>query len=514
MIDSKKYVSTIKSPLALSILTGILIGTSTIPFPPWALFFCLSPLLYIWVSASPKKVFWYTNLSFTLASCIGFYWMSFLLHKFALLPWPISVLVGFLFAAFCHLHIAICGYIFARWIRKFSSAQALSACSVIALAWLVFPILFPWNFGLGWLYGGLEGYQFADVIGSEGLSTLTILINGAFLVSFLKLKETKLPLSATVLAVIIFNFAGSLHGKAAPKSDQNLNVVIAQANIGNLEDEYKKNPGNYKSDVFEKYLELTEEGLSKSTEKADLIVWPETAFPEFYTYRFFNTPSGSRLKSLVLDKKTDFITGIFAGTPSGKTANAALILNKEGQVYEPLVYKKILLAFGEYLPGEQSFPMLRKWLPMVGDFARGAAPQVRTLEKAIVGVQICYEGVFPDFSRTLAEKGAQIFVNLTNDSWYGPYSEPLQHMYLWAFRAVETRTPMIRATNTGISTVALADGSLMEQSPLYKAWSGFYKVPLKTDKKQTVFVRWGHRIPLPFILIVFILSLIYGKQRS
>jgi len=503
-----------KSPLALSILTGFLLGTSTIPFPPWALFFCLSPLVYIWITESPKKVFWYTTLSFAIASCIGFFWMSFLLHKFALLPWPISVLVGFLFASFSHIHISIVGYVFAKWIRKFSAAKTLTACSLIALAWLVFPILFPWNFGLGWLYGGLQGYQFADIIGSEGLSTLTVLLNGALLFSFLKIKESKIPLSTTVLVVIIFNFAGGLYGKTVPKSERNLNVVISQANIGNLENEYKKNPQNYKSVVFEKYQRLTEMGLAKSTEKADLIIWPETAFPEYYTRNFFNSPSGMRLKSLVLKEKTDFITGVFAQTQTGKTANAALILNKESDVVEPLVYKKILLAFGEYLPGEQMFPFLRNWFPMVGDFARGDSPQVRTLESARVGIQLCYEGIFPRFSRGLAEQGAEVFINLTNDSWYGPYSEPWQHMYLWAFRAVETRTPMIRSTNTGISTVALADGTLMEQSPLHKTWAGFYKVPLKTDKKQTIFVRWGHNLPLPFILIVFILSLIYGKQRS
>jgi apolipoprotein N-acyltransferase len=511
MIDLKNKF---KSPLALSILTGILIGTSTIPFPPWALFFCLSPLVYIWTKESPKKVFWYTTLSFTIASCIGFFWMSFLLHKFALLPWPVSVLVGFLFAGFSHIHISIVGYIFAKWIRKFSMAKTLSACSLIALSWLVFPILFPWNFGLGWLYGGLQGYQFADIIGSEGLSTITILLNGAFLFSFLKIKETKVPLSTTILAIIIFNFAGSLYSKNIPKSERNLNVVIAQANIGNLEDEYKRNPGNYKSDVFLKYSNLTELGLAKSTEKADLIIWPETAFPEYYTRNFFNTMSGKRLRDLILKEKADFITGVFAQSPTGQTANAALILNKEAVASEPPVYKKILLAFGEYLPGEQSFPILRKWFPMVGDFAKGESAQVRVLEKARVGIQICYEGIFPHFSRELAQQGAQVFVNLTNDSWYGPYSEPLQHLYLWAFRAVETRTPMIRSTNTGISTVALPDGSLLEQSPLYEPWSGFFKVPLKTDTNKTVFVRWGHKVPLPFMLIVFIISLIYGKQRS
>jgi len=381
------------------------------------------------------------------------------------------------------------------------------------LSWLIFPLLFPWNFGLGWLYGGLQGYQFADIVGADGLSSLTILLNGAFLISFIQFRRTKVPLSATVLAVIVFNFAGHLHGKNIPKSERTLNTVVAQANIGNLEDAYNLHKHAYKEVVFKEYAKQTEIGLSKSTEKADLIVWPETAFPEVHTRNFMNTTSGLRLRNLILKEETNLITGSFARS-QGRTGNAALILNKNAEIQKPLVFKKILLAFGEYIPGEETFPILRKWFPMVGNFLRGDSAQVRLVENVKVGIQICYEGIFPSFSRELANKGAEVFVNLTNDSWYGPYSEPWQHLYLWALRAVETRTPMIRATNTGISTVALPDGSLMEQSPLHKPWGGFYKVPLKTDPNKTVFVRWGHAIPLPLTLIVFILSLIYGKQRS
>jgi len=398
-------------------------------------------------------------------------------------------------------------------------SKVLTASSLMAITWLVFPLLFPWNFSLGWLYGGLQGYQFADVIGSEGLSSLTILINGAFLFSFVKFKTTKLPLSATVLALIIFNFAGGQYKKLLPSRSQNLNVVLAQANIGNLESEYQKNPYNYKTKVFDEYAKLTKEGFAKSSQKADLVVWPETAFPEMYSSGFWGSLTGLRLRNFVLKEKVNFLTGIFARSRKGKIANAALFVDPDAKVKTPLVYKKILLAFGEYLPGEKTFPFLRKLLPMVGDFARGEAPQIRTFNSVNTGsavkagIQICYEGIFPSFSRELAAKGAQIFINLTNDSWYGPYSEPWQHLYLWAFRAVETRTPMIRATNTGISTVVLADGSFMEQSPLHQTWSGFYKVPLKSSSKATTYVRWGYAIPLPLMFIVFILSLIYGKQR-
>lgn len=503
----------LSSPLTLSILTGILLGTSTIPFPPWALFFSLSPLFYIWLTEEPKKVFIYTTISFSLGSLIGFFWLSHVLTQFALLPWAVSTIACVFFACIYHLHLSVFGYVFAKWIRPFSNAPILSATAFFAFIWSVFPLLFPWNFSLGWLYGGLQGYQFADIIGSDGLSGLTIFLNAAFLYSFVKFKKTKLPLALSVLFVITFNFAGSLYVKTLPKTDKTYNVVLGQANIGNLEKRFMMDKYNYKEGVVNDYLAVTEMGLAKSDIKPDLVIWPETAFPEYYDYRFFQTYSGMRLVDFVRKNEINLITGVFAQTPNHKTANAALFLNTKGLPVGTPVYKKILLAFGEYMPGESIFPILRKWFPMVGDFERGDSPQVRVLDGVKLGVQICYEGLYPWFSRGLAGKGAELMVNLTNDSWYGPYSEPWQHLYLSAFRVIETRLPLIRSTNTGISTVILADGTFLEQSPLFAQWGGFYTVPYTSSPKKTIYQQWGYAIPLPLILILFIISFIYKPKE-
>ncbi len=514
MVNTIKTHINFNSPLTLSILTGFFLGTSTIPFPPWALFFCLAPLFYIWMTESPKKVFLYTTLSFFIGSMIGFYWVAYLIQEFAHLSWPLSVLICLLFAVFCHIHISLMGFIFAKWIRQLASQKLLSAAALFAFLWSVFPLLFPWNFSLGWIYGGLQGYQFADIIGSDGISGLTIFLNAFFLFSFLKLKTTKLPMIANISFIILFNFAGSLYIKNLPKPDSIYNVVIGQANIGNLEKQIMLNRYNYKSKIIDNYFKVTQLGLNKSKKKANLIVWPETAFPEYYNHRFFQTPNTKRLIKFIRKNKVNLITGIFARTPNNKTANAVLFLDKTGAPSSTPVYKKILLAFGEYMPFEKTFPFLRKWFPMVGDFQRGKSPQVRSLNEVNIGVQICYEGLHPWFSRELVDKGSQIIINLTNDSWYGPYSEPWQHMYSSAFRVIENRQPLIRATNTGISTVILSDGTFLEKSPLYAQWGGFYEVPYSSKPKKTIYQKWGYAISLPLIIILFIISLAYRKQEG
>ena len=95
------------------------------------------------------------------------------------------------------------------------------------------------------------------------------------------------------------------------------------------------------------------------------------------------------------------------------------------------------------------------WFPHTADFARGDGPQIRRYRGLLLGPQICYEGLFPGFSRKLADQGAQVFVNVTNDSWFGTRAEPYQHLAMTLARGIEFRRPVIRATNTGISTAML-----------------------------------------------------------
>jgi apolipoprotein N-acyltransferase len=147
--------------------------------------------------------------------------------------------------------------------------------------------------------------------------------------------------------------------------------------------------------------------------------------------------------------------------------------------------KTMLLAFGEYLPGAHLFPALTKWFPRTADFARGRGPQVKSFRGLTLGPQICYEGLFPGFSRSLADQGAQLFVNVTNDSWFGTWSEPYQHLSMTLARGIEFRLPVIRSTNTGISTVMLASGTILDRSPLHREWFHGYDVPYRKEPPPT-----------------------------
>ena len=82
---------------------------------------------------------------------------------------------------------------------------------------------------------------------------------------------------------------------------------------------------------------------------------------------------------------------------------------------------------------------------------------------------ICYEAIFAGLARQRAALGADFLVNITNDAWFGDTSAPHQHLALAAIRAVETRRPVVRVANTGVSAVVGADGEIHGETALFEA---------------------------------------------
>ena len=322
---------------------------------------------------------------------------------------------------------------------------------------------------------------------------------------------TKKPLIYAISFIFVFNILGWIYSKLSiQKSEKIFHATLVQGNIGNTEEAYQRFGKSFRSDILKTYLDLSAQTVTKKTQ---LIIWPETAYPDTYyqDQGFRNNLLTKKTFHFLKQKKTPLLTGVFAKDNSKKISNAILVFDPEGHfLYEP-VKKRILLAFGEYLPGEQWFPFLRKALPMVGDFERGGKPQVREVSGVKLGLQICYESLFSSFSRKLAQDKAQILINITNDSWYGPHSEPLQHLYNLLARSIETGLPILRTTNTGISALLMPNGEIIQPSPLYQPWSKSYEVPYSEAHRPTFYQRLGHLLTLPLLLIMVILCFTYGK---
>lgn len=506
----------------LPILSGIFIGTSYIPFPPWASLFCFVPLWLFWMRQSNTYAVFFggllTSFVFTL---IGFNWVTYLLHEFAHLPWVLAVAGMLLYALIAHLYVPFAGifWFFLQRKKHLNEYESLLLLALITtLCAFYSPTLFDWNFGYSWFGAGLPVYQWAEYIGFSGLGVITLLLNLPLYIAWRKRRTlTGKLLAGGVLLIFTLAYAGGLWLKQRlPEPDAELNVLLVQANIGNEEKLSAELGRGFRHSILQRYLSLTESGLARRADKKiDFVLWPESAFPSLLGTSFWHLPLQQQLSDFVFQQHTPLVTGAYSVDPASRLiTNSLFVLNAQGSIVPPHYSKTILLAFGEYIPGEQWLPQLRDWLPPTGHFARGNGPRrLLRLGTLKMGAQICYEGLFPAFTRALANLSAQFIVNVTNDSWYGQWQEPYQHMYMTLARAIEFRRPVLRATNTGISTVALASGKILQRSPLHREWSDLYRIPYRLKPTATFYQRWFYLVPVCLWLSLGVMLVILLMKR-
>ena len=513
-----------KHAIALSILSGILIGTSYIPFPPWAIFFCFVPLWWAWMkSTSLRQILllgWITQAIFTL---IGFNWVAHTVHEFGHLPWPVAILALLAFAAFANLHVPLAGgawYLFTKILKCDDQIKLLLLPLFVAIGEIIFPMIFDWHFGYTWLYAGFPGFQLADIIGFQAFSTLGLFFN---LFSYHALIDFRvgargralLQIGMLVGLFLLINLAGYIWKMQIPTPDQKVEVLAVQANIGNLEKQYAEKGNGYRDYIFNRYRMLSLEGLQKWPE-TKFVLWPETAHPETLVTTSSPMALNFHLKKLVDEANKTFIIGTYS-TKLGTElpTNSIFVLEPGSKRFgENFYHKTTLLAFGEYFPGGDWFPGLYDLVPEVSHFARGDGPKILDAAQLRFGAQICYEGLFPNFTRNLAQKGAQILINMTNDSWFGTWEQPYQHGYMTLARAIEVRRPLIRVTNTGITTAINADGHIHEFSPLHKEHLSHFEIPFYSSPRPTIFQGFGYYL-LPLFLMSWLIGVIafwYSKD--
>ncbi len=505
----------------LPVLSGIFIGTSYIPFPPWASLFCFVPLWIFWKRQTRLKTVLLggllTSFVFTL---IGFNWVTYLLHEFAHLDWGFAVVGMIIYALIAHLYVPLAGLIWFLIQRKFKAPKHLSLGLLVLITIICERYsltLFDWNFGYSWYGANLPVYQWAEFIGFNGLSAATLLCNLPLYLAWEQRKQLRGKIILAVVAVgfILLNIGGLALRARIPKPDALVTALLVQASTENSEKMAAELGKGYSQEILNRYTSLTDRALKEyNGTHIDFAVWPETAFPALLGSQFTQNRLPKALTYFLQERQLPLITGAYSVEENSQLiTNSLFVLNNDGQLISPHYSKSILLAFGEYIPGEQFLPQIRDWLPATGHFARGAGPtQLLEWNGFKMGAQICYESLFPAFSRSLAQLGAEFIVNVTNDSWYGTWQEPYQHFYMTLARGIEFRRPVLRVTNTGISTVALASGEILERSPVHKPWSGVYQIPYLKNPPVTFYQTWFWLIPeLLWTSLVLMLGLIVSR---
>ncbi|SDR24793.1 apolipoprotein N-acyltransferase [Pseudovibrio sp. Tun.PSC04-5.I4] len=506
--------------VGLAALSGLL---SAFAFPPYGAFPVLwvsLPVLILLLDGSKEqaggklkvalKSFFVTGWWFFFGFfLVNLFWIAeaFLVDAKSygwMIPFALIILPGGL-ALFPSAMLGLASLVWKSGIsRLLVFAIALSVSN-----WLRGNVLtgFPWN---------VWGYAFADnltlmqsfsLFGIYGVGLLVLLLFSMPVVLLDGRNRTSaiyITASVTVWAALIFYGTDRL--QAPQHMVEGLRVLVIQPNVPQAD---KWKPEN-RNRLLPLYLEQTEMALLEAKRNGEtLVVWPESAFP----FLLEEEPGALDAVAAMLPDNTMLITGGIRRELSqtgNRFFNSTFVVTDEGVIFDS--YDKVrLVPFGEYLPQ-------RSWLQSIGverlvpapsDFTAGTKHTKIVLKNSFsFQPLICYEAIFPQTRLPVSER-PNLLVNLTNDGWFGETAGPYQHLAQARIRAVEQGVPLVRAANTGISSLVDSNGRILAKVVLNKV--GSFDSELPKLLKPTLYARMGDSIFWGIILVLVSLLLVMQK---
>ena len=379
------------------------------------------------------------------------------------------------------------------------SRLLLLSVGYAAAEWLRGHVLtgFPWNLpAYGW-GASLAVMQAASLIGAYGLSFLTILLG----VSLAEVARRRVLLPG-VMALVFAGLAGWGALQLAQPSAMvpGVTLRLVQPNVPQRE---KRSA--FRARNWQRLL-----SLSDSPGHPTHIIWPEAAADFALARDAVALQDVARLTA----RGAVLMTGAIRvdGTAQAFRWYNSLYLFEPGGAVLAVYDKTHLVPFGEYVP----YPALLNPLGIAqliglppatpGDglhrYAVPGAPNITPL--------ICYEDSFPGAAIT-AEGRPGWFVNVTDDSWFGPWAGPAQHLLTARMRTIEEGVPMARAANTGISAVIDGRGRIIAERGLNRM--GVVDAPLPAALNPTFYGRFGDLVFLAFLIVGAGLALLAARQH-
>ncbi len=365
---------------------------------------------------------------------------------------------------------------------------------------------FPWGL-MAQTAGIFPIVQIADITGQWGISFLIVLVNAMILESLInRNKSTIFNWSFTVIIISGTLLYGLYSNKKEIPWEKTLKVVLVQQDADSW-------ITGQEIESIRKGQELTRKELAKTNGKPDLIVWSENAFRYPYTEnsnRYQITPRGDPFSSFL--KETDI--PLLVGSPyildrkTMSALNAVLLISPAGEILK-YYGKNHLVPFAENIPFWNIGFVQSLFKNVIGLNSPGwtiGAPniifQVPLSDGSSVkfGTPICFEDSFPYIARNMIKSGADMFINLSNDSWSKTISGETQHLAAARLRAIENRRVLIRSTNAGVTTVIDPWGRMNYTLPLFQSQTVTADVPVYMNKYLTVYTVLGDWFPLLLII--------------
>jgi apolipoprotein N-acyltransferase len=455
-----------------ALLSGLLYWLAFAGMDVWPLaFVAWVPLLVAMHRQTAKRAALLGWLAGTTMNVFGFIWLMQMLKTFSGFPAPICFFFVLVVCSYQGGRIALMGWLYGR-----ASARGWPAALVFAAAFaaseLVYPLLFPWYFAAT-VHQVPLFTQVADVGGPILVGLVLVAANLAIAEPLLaRLERRKVSVgvlgagAVTVAFACCYGYLRIVAVDATAQAAPGATVGVVQANMGLLEKRNSVEEG------LHRHLDLS--GNLEHDQNVDFVVWSETsAMRPVRADRFREELRGgvgrrigapAIFGAVVVERVDDEREYVFHNTAVASDKSGAITSRYD---------KQFLLAFGEYLPFGETFPVLYKWSPNSGHFSPGKSLDALSLpvagESHDVTVLICYEDILPEFTNdAVRHANPELLVNMTNDAWFGDTAEPWEHLALAQLRAVEHRRYLVRGTNSGVSAVVDPVGRVIAHTETFR----------------------------------------------
>ncbi|WP_196140924.1 apolipoprotein N-acyltransferase [Aliikangiella sp. G2MR2-5] len=423
----------------------------------WLGFVALVPIIYATEKAKTKvDILCWIICIFVYAAVVYFRMPQMLLEKATSSAWiayPSTFLfilwqtLPFMVFALCRFKIKIMG----EGANVFLLAATLTLLSFFH--WSPLPLIISSQLEIPVLF-----LQVLDIGGLPLADFLIYVVNFSFAKLLFALKDDKkqqlrkhiVTISAVLSTLIIYGlFSIYRFGTNEEQNSQN------SISVGLVHTSFAYNVS--KKAELNKLLELTR-SLKSAQQNINLIVWPELPNPP-------RQRADINLKRVISQLNKEFNSPVlthnlaFSDKHSGFNNqpyryNLVSLFDAEKIVAEHK--KQLLLPLVEYLPMEN---LLRDVFPKPASYIPGEGSSVLTLANGVmIAPLICYESDFPDYSMQAVNLGANLLINVVNDTWSQNHLNARKHFRLAQMRAIELRKSIIRVTNNGYSGVVYSSG--------------------------------------------------------
>jgi apolipoprotein N-acyltransferase len=176
------------------------------------------------------------------------------------------------------------------------------------------------------------------------------------------------------------------------------------------------------------------------------------------------------------------------------------------------IYDKIhLVPFSEYVPWRKWLFFAKDLTGLIGDFQPGTEYKVGRFSGQPFSVYICFEGIFPNEVRRFTLAGAALFVNISDDGWFGGSGAPEQHLAMARVRAVENRRWLLRGTNNGVTVSVDPYGRIVARLP--SNVRGELDAPYGFRTGLTPYARWGDWLAWLCVIAALVLLLLGARDK-